>query len=502
MTKDELRLLLQKQYDLVCFVDLAEITDRPSQIYKILKSCYQSEYQPQQRLVFYSQHRLSIKLLEHIQIAAVDIDISNSFILLCTPYDLSVDIALVNQQHGNDETVVLHEQHAIESSTLQDNFHIPDSICPLPWTHLAIKNQGKATACCIYSTPVGDIHNSSIVEIFNNESMQQLRSDFLAGKKPTGCNQCFDQERKGITSNRNRHLKNNKINFLSEYIDSPGIRRLDLATGNVCNFKCRICGVPASSLFAAEATNNTTDQKLISTIQEIKIQSQWANTPEFLEQFYSLIPNLINLDLYGGEPFLLKNLPNILANIVDQGHADHIQLHVNTNGSVFPKSLLPMLEKFQSVDIALSIDDIGARFELERGGSWPEVESNIKQFLALPSNKFQISFWTTVSIQNVLYLEDLWSWADQIGIKVLLGFVDRPTELNIDYMTDRARQLVIEKYQHSTRPELQQIVNRVLKSPGSDGQRFQIFVSRFDQIRKENFGLTHNEIAEAMGYVL
>jgi hypothetical protein len=74
--------------------------------------------------------------------------------------------------------------------------------------------------------------------------------------------------------------------------------------------------------------------------------------------------------------------------------------------------------------------------------------------------------------------------------------------MNIDYMTQAAKELVIRKYQTHPRPELQKLAHRVMNSPGSDGKKFVQYMQNLDKLRKQNFLNSHKEIAIAMGYVL
>ena len=69
------------------------------------------------------------------------------------------------------------------------------------------------------------------------------------------------------------------------------------------------------------------------------------------------------------------------------------------------------LRLFQQVDISISVDNVGDRFEFERGGAWDIVEQNIAQFRV--ETNFNVSIMPTINIQNVFYIEDLIAWADQ-----------------------------------------------------------------------------------------
>ena len=207
-----------------------------------------------------------------------------------------------------------------------------------------------------------------------------------------------------------------------------------------------------------------------------------------------------NIDFYGGEPFLLKQLPIILKKAVDTDESSHIRLHFNTNGSIFPDKLIPYFQKFKQIDISVSIVNIKDRFEFERGGVWDEIESNIELFKKEPTVKFNISIMPTVNIQNVLYLDQLIAWADKNEHRIIFNYLDGPLYMNINHMTVAAKELVINKYQNHAHPELRNISNRVQGSTGSDGTKFINYMQKLDSHRKENFLNSHYEIAIAMGY--
>jgi sulfatase maturation enzyme AslB (radical SAM superfamily) len=218
-----------------------------------------------------------------------------------------------------------------------------------------------------------------------------------------------------------------------------------------------------------------------------------------IDQIKNLLPQMQNIDFYGGEPFLLKNLKTLLNYAIELEQADHIRLHFNTNGSVFPDHLLESFEKFKHIDIAVSIDNMDSRCEDERGGSWAQVKDNIKKFQQLTNHRVYVYLYTTVNIQNVYYLDNLYRWADQHQLQVVLNFLNDPDCLNIDHMTVLAKQLIISKFQNSQNAQLKNIAARVQHSVGSDGQDFRAYMTKLDQWRNQNFTLSHNEIATAMG---
>ena len=77
-----LKQALSEQYVLKCFVDLADLSVSPTAVYKHFQACYQEAFDSNDRLVLYTTHVISNKLLQHLYQAAELIDISNCFVLI------------------------------------------------------------------------------------------------------------------------------------------------------------------------------------------------------------------------------------------------------------------------------------------------------------------------------------------------------------------------------------------------------------------------------------
>jgi MoaA/NifB/PqqE/SkfB family radical SAM enzyme len=504
MTPELLAHQLSSQYELVCFEDFAKLTANTKSLYAVLEQHKLAQYQPQQRLVFYTQHRLSLNQLCHFQLAAALVDISNSFIILCTPYDLTSDLIIANQQHGYDHTVIECKIISVDSQALLTaEFASLDTLCPLPWMHLNVGSLGDITSCCHSAKSLGHIQQHQMKDVFFGESMQHVRSQMLHGQQPESCQLCFKQEAHNKRSPRNYALDLYKKPLLSTYLDDVKIRSLDLKLGNTCNFKCKICNKDYSSQHASEELKYTSDVQQLTDIRRSIDLGQWYDHQDnFSQQLDLLWANLINIDILGGEPFLLKTLPSFLDQACQLDHASHIRLHFNTNGSVWPENLIDTLCKFQFVDIGISIDNIGPRFEIERGGVWHDVEQNVHKFLSLPPDKFKVYLYCTVNAQNVLDLDELYNWAESIGIGVMLSWLEAPSCFSIENLTDQAKHLVISKYQNSHQPDLRLIADLVRHSKGSDGTDFVAAIKQFDQRRQQNFILSHQPIAIAMGFAV
>jgi sulfatase maturation enzyme AslB (radical SAM superfamily) len=470
---------------------VAILTHSPQAVYEFFQVHWVAEYQPNDRLVLYSSHAWPDSLIEHLYQATSLIDISNCFVILAGP--LINKNQVLQMSNGNDPFEILITNDVNDTLPLDDFFVLSKSICPLPWTHLEIKNQGDIQACCVSTKHFGKVSETAIHAVFDGQDIKNFRQQFLNNNKPQECNTCWRVEDQGLTSNRLRHLGLLKKDLLTKYMSTPKIVSLDLKPGNTCNFKCRICGPSSSSQFAQEYSKHN----------NIPVQSyNWAeSSTTTINEIKDLLPGITNLDLYGGEPFLIKPLTELIKDAVNAGVASQMRLHYNSNGSVFPTELLKYWSHFNHVDIHFSIDNIGARFELERGGKWNEVNHNITQLIKLNLSNVKISIMPVISMMNVYYLDELLLWASNLGLPINALYLHHPAPFALSNLTPEAKELIIDKFSDSSWPEIKQILHFIQSQSDSDGKEFIKLTQHFDSLRKENFSNSHSEIAKAMGYV-
>jgi len=475
-------------YDLKCNTDVALLTHSPHAAYEFFHEHWATKFQPNERLVLYSSHTWPNALIEHLYQATSLIDISNCFILLAGPLINQDQVLKMTTQDLAFEILITDAVN--DTLPLKDSYTLSDSMCPLPWTHLEIRHQGEINACCISKKSFGKINKTSIHKAFNSTEIKNFRQQFLNNERPQECNSCWRVEDQGLTSNRHRHLELLKKDLLTTYMSTPKIVSLDLKPGNTCNFKCRICGPVASSQFAQEYSKHN----------NVPIQSyNWAeSSPVATDEIKDLLPKIKNLDLYGGEPFLIKPLTELIEYAVTIGVAPQLRLHYNSNGSIFPTELLKYWPHFKHVDIHFSIDNVGKRFELERGGKWSEVDRNITQLVNLNLPNVKISVMPIISMMNIYYLDELLSWASDLRLSINAGYLSYPAPFALANLTHSAKESIINKFSNSPWPEMKQILHVIQQQPGADGKEFVQLTQHFDQLRNQNFADTHKEFATIM----
>jgi MoaA/NifB/PqqE/SkfB family radical SAM enzyme len=491
----ELEQQLKSKFNIKVMCDIGEMSTSPNALFKLFHSIYQDSYDPTDRIVFYTSHVLPNRFLQHFYETVNFIDISNWFILICGPEELAESIKSSCEKFSQDPVPFQFQiTNLLPTHSIDDRFFLPDTVCAIPWTNLEIRTDGGFTPCCMSSDDpiLGNIKNMTLKQAFHGEEMQKLRSSLLAGERPDICRGCWKVEEKNLTSIRMHNIKRLKKDFLLKYLDNPQPVTLDIKFNNTCNFKCRICSPISSSLFALE------EHKFRGI--PLVVQDNWSESENFIDQMISHLPTIHNIDMYGGEPFLVKKFKEVLKLAVNHNHAKNIRLHYNSNGSVWPEHFLPYWSNFKQVDIHFSIDAVGRQFELQRGGSWNEVEGNILRLKDLGLSNLTISLMPTIGAMNVYYIDQVYDWAIKHGFPIFVSHA-RGAGIELRDLTREAKNLIIKKFKDHPWVEMQHIIKIIQEMPDSDGENFKSKIKWFDQIRDENFADSHYEIAKAMGYV-
>ena len=388
----------------------------------------------------------------------------------------------------------------------------------LPWVSVETSPIGTARPCCLAIDEITrsdgskySLRESTLEEIYHSPYMVDLRQQFLNGEKPKTCQRCWDEEAAGRTSKR----INSRIR-LKEYYNSVDWANtnpdqlwfIDLKLGNICNLKCRICGSWSSSKWAKEEIDYvpSIDRKTHLAYTYLK-DGAWPRESElFWDNLRILLPNIKYLEFTGGEPFLIEQHFELLRYAVETGDSAHIEIHYNTNGTVFPEQA-ELWANFKNVEIAVSIDNVGTRFEYERyGAEWNLVQANIAKFAALRSAKISTQLCTTMNIQNVYYLPEICDWiSTQTFDHIYFNMLHDPWHMCISKMTPQAQELVIDRlttheFSPKHRAEILRIVKFINNGEGSDGKEFLRKMQTTDEYREQSFLDSHPEIAKAMGY--
>ena len=274
---------------------------------------------------------------------------------------------------------------------------------------------GKVRPCNWLDTfPPGN----SIVEMKSSLAYQQLQKDNCNDIKNPHCQKCWDKELLGQTSKRQ---SDNRLGLVYSKIN-PTFLKIDAAIGDRCNAACVICGPNSSTLWQKELYGKI-----------LKIQSHnilWNN-------ILSCYKDILQLDFGGGEPWLndIGQQIELFKMLIDTGVSSNIKLRYNTNGSIYPKQLIEYFDKFRQVEITLSIEDIGPRFEYNRYPlKWNDILNNLLQLIDLEKNnaKIKLTINYTISVFTFLYAQQFEEYSQQLGVPNLnWNILHKPLLYNI-----------------------------------------------------------------------
>jgi len=395
-----------------------------------------------------------------------------------------------------------------------------DQFCVLPWVSLEASPIGTVRPCCLADDEILDddgnkfqLATADFSTIQRSGHMRSLREEFLAGQRPKTCRKCWNEEDAGRTSKRMHTLDRLKHSLKDDNwsTDAGPLMFLDLKLGNICNLKCRICGSWSSSQFASEEISFTPreDQKSSHAYKMLRAGAWPKENDHFWQQIDSVLDGIRYIEFTGGEPFMIDQHFDMLQGIVDRGIAHQVEIHYNTNGTLFPDRGPDIWQHFKTVEIAVSVDDIGARFEYQRSNaSWGTVKENINRFRIMRESmpNLQLQCCITVNIFNVRYLDEVALWiALQDFDFVYWNMMHDAWYFSIARLPAAAKQQITDYLETCGVPEQYQseigrIINFMNNGESSDGAETRQQVQKLDQRRRQDLQNTAPELARILDY--
>jgi len=368
-------------------------------------------------------------------------------------------------------------------------------LCLVPWTSIDISPRGSITPCCKIQLKHEDkpnILNQSIAEYTTSDFLKNIKDKMIKGEWPIECIRCKTEEDNGIKSKRILDYERWKTDW-DTYTEDRGYIVASIAFGNTCNLKCITCKSSSSSRWRKEYNDiYGIDIKPVETI------SADAN------EIYNAMPNVIHFDIPGGEPLLseISKQKTLLQKYVDSGQSKNITLHYTTNAQLFPsEDWWELWQNFSEVDIQLSVDGVGRKYEYIRYPAKNELlEESIIKYKAqqdkTPNLKISVSH--TVSAYNIYYLSDFFDWCAAYGLpKPWCGAVHNPKHMKPTVFPNPIREKIANHLKTSRHEDVRVWGNFVENNDSS--QYYQEFLTRKDQhdlYRNLNFAETFSQVEE------
>ena len=310
------------------------------------------------------------------------------------------------------------------------------------------------------------------------------------GQWPVGCERCKIEEQNNIESKRILDYRRWQSHYQEH--QTQKVLTASIAFGNTCNLKCVTCNSHSSSKWHQEYRD----------IYKIDHKPVHFYRKDFVSQFTSQVPSLIHLDIPGGEPFLsgVNEQKSMMDFYISSGQAKDITLHYTTNGTVYPDaSWWDHWQHFKEIDLQLSIDGIGSRYEYIRyPASWETLQSSIDKYLTVTAANFRLSVSHTVSAYNIFYLDEFVQWCYNQGLpRPWLGRVHNPAHMRPTVWPEHVRDLISKHLKTSPDQDVQTWANMVQSVDDSEyWEDFKKYCKLHDQYRGTTFESVFPELAE------
>lgn len=404
--------------------------------------------------------------------------------------------------------------------------------CVLAETGIGVENGGHVKMCNASRDVFMDDKNMpyrldthSIKEIFKSKTRKNILDALSKGIKHRSCESCWDSERSGVESIR--QTMNNAIpDTLQPLPEQPRI--VILKPGNQCNLACSYCNPETTwKLYKSDYILSDPPSKLPNSYEWYKEKFKYK-TPEtkpsyreYINQFKSQresfkrsnqlwndlndwSPGIVHYALFGGEPFVMKPLFDLLNNTAEKGDAEHISLYISTNGTVWSQKHIDTIMKYESVELGISIDALEKQFEYMRyPAKWEKVLANFEKFIELReksnSGKVKLKISGTANPYNVFYLDELKDFGKKYDVIVDIHLIQIPEHYDVRILPDKVKESIVDKFKG--RSDLQNVsthLQTTIENAKKHCDDFVYYTKGLDKLRNLNFGKTFPEFHQIL----
>ena len=282
-----------------------------------------------------------------------------------------------------------------------------DYFCIKAFGGIEIRANGNVAMCCDMQNRFVDtdndlnLHKKSLDDIIHSPAWTQIRQNMLDNCPSAACTKCYENERVGIKSQRqnsnNRFTNDAYFHAYNSDSDSHRLIDIDMKIGNVCNQMCVICDSASSSMLYNE------DLEIFGNASSFK-DKYWRN-PAVWNQIVEQFNNVKLINIYGGEPLLIKEVKEFLARLVDKNFAKNIEINFATNGSIYDSEFFDILDNFKRRNILMSADGHKQVFEYSRyPANWDQFFENLHK---IKSRLLPTDFFGNAYTYNIYSVFDL-----------------------------------------------------------------------------------------------
>jgi pyruvate-formate lyase-activating enzyme len=289
-----------------------------------------------------------------------------------------------------------------------------DNFCNYPFQHLSIGQNAELRACCVAQPFKETVHDVADLSRWwqDHGPYNELRHAHRRNEQHHMCSTCWQQEAAGFKSMRyfvtTEQRKADPINFKLENIEITG--------GRLCNLACKMCS-PSSSNQIEREHRPWVNYKPPGPVNWLDDEAEQDRLVELL-----LTPTLRSIYFTGGEPQLMPCYQQLLEKWSAKRDLGQVNIHFNTNATVFNEAFWKQVRKFWIRQVDLSIDAVGDAYEQIRlGGTWSKTRESalkIRDYI-IKDNRPTIIYLTIVTqLSNINQGPALQQFFDELSSAV------------------------------------------------------------------------------------
>lgn len=318
-----------------------------------------------------------------------------------------------------------------------------NNFCIVPFTNVILEPNGSVGMCRQKGTEysIGNLKENTLQEIWNGPIAQKWRGEFIESNS-TMCRSDIDYKNCNLCASNNELLEDTDISV----IQTRPILKLTANFNGFCNLQCQMCDV-------------------------WKLPNGFYTEENFwIEARSSLFPNLKEIDMLSGEPFLQSDTFKLIDEVSSLNSNCLWNITTNAHWTLSEKIKMN-LDKISFKNMILSVDslipDVYAKIRFP--GKLSKVLKTIDDLIEYDEERVKAGRSSLNLNLNFLVQKDNWkevaeviAFCDRKKIIPFITFCEVPEEHSILTLDEEVRLEILEYY-FSLGPELCTFLMRAIK---------------------------------------
>ena len=372
------------------------------------------------------------------------------------------------------------------------------------WSLLVNLEKSVLQSCCASDPEKIDTNwlKKNPGDLFNTPNLRRERTEMLNNIPVKSCeDNCWKPEKHGLTSRRIQFESYHKTHTS---VESCFPKMLTITLGSACNLTCSYCCKQYSTAWLRDIDLQgpyLEDQRFKITPQEkilLRINHHdMVNSDQFnyildqLAEFEDLDSVLIS----GGEPFLYRNLPELVARLEKKTKEIIVYTGLGIGGPVLKKQI-SKIQNQQNLKISVSAENCDRLYEFNRFGI--SYQSFLKNLDLLIGEQFDISFSSTLSNLTIFGFCDFYTNFSNRPIE--FNLCNDPSYLGVNVLDDQSKKHLVETIALSTIPDKEIIISNISQGYTPDQHlKFSNYFREFSKRRNLDCGIFPRSMLDWIG---